>query len=113
MEKRYENIEESMLKELDKINRKLGTENVEMSVQDLDKADKIYHALKSAETYYAMKEHGETGDSGMSGRHYNSYGYEHPMSYARGRDSMGRFVSHDDGFSGRYPMYPMSYDMRY
>ena len=113
MEKRYENLEEALMKELDKVNKKMGSESAEMSVQDLDKIDKIYHALKSAETYYAMKEHGEAG-----GQSYNSYGYHGsydapPVSYARGRDSMGRYTSRDDGFSGRYPMYPMSFDMRY
>ena len=110
MEKRYENLEETMLKELDKLNKKYGSESSELSIQDLEKADKIYHTLKSAETYYAMK---EQGGMGMSGRFYNSYGYEPPMSYGRGRDSMGRFTSRDDGFSGHYPMYPMSYDGRY
>ena len=113
MEKRYENLEDCMLKELDKLNKKLGTESAEMNIQELDKIDKIYHALKSAETYYAMKGSGEMSMNGMSGRAYNSYGYEAPMSYGRGRDSMGRFTSHSDGFSGHYPMYPMSYDMRY
>ena len=111
MEKRYENLEECMLKELEKLNKKLATtENPEMSIQELDKIDKIYHALKSAETYFAMK---DSAEAGMNGRSYNSYGYDAPMSYARGRDSMGRYTSRGDGFSGHYPMYPMPYDMRY
>ena len=109
MEKRFENLEEAMQKELDKLNKKYGSDSTEMSVQDLEKADTIYHALKSAETYYAMKEAG-----GMeSGRSYGSYDMP-PMSYRRGRDAMGRY-SRDDGFSGHYPPYPMSYgnDWRY
>ena len=113
MEKRYENIEETLLKELEKLNKKYGSESSELSIQDLEKLDKIYHALKSAETYHAMKDQGGMSMNGMSGRSYNSYGNDAPMSYGRGRDSMGRFVSRDDGFSGHYPMYPVSYDMRY
>ena len=115
MDKRYENLEEAMRKELDKLNKKLGAESAEMSMQDLDKADKIYHALKSAETYYAMREQSMMG--GMNSGRNNSYGYgsydSNPMSYGRGRDSMGRYISREDGFSGHYPLYPMSYDMRY
>lgn len=113
MDKRYDNLEEAMCKELEKLNKKYGSETSELSMQDLEKADKLYHALKSSETYYAMKEQGGSGMNGMSGRSYNSYAYEVPMSYGRGRDSMGRFTSRDDGFSGHYPMYPVSYDMRY
>lgn len=68
----------------------------------LEKADKLYHALKSAETYHAMKDAGEM-DEEMSGRM--------GRSYARRRDSMGRYTSRGMGQygSGRYPMEPMSY----
>ena len=102
--KRYENLEEAMCKELEKLDRKYGTGEVdEMSVQDAEKADLLYHALKSAATYHAMKDSYEGGRSyrdGMDG------------SYARGRDRMGRYTSRDmDGYSGHYPewmppMYP-------
>lgn len=76
---------------------------------DLEKIDKLYHALKSKATYEAMKEYDENDDfEGVSGR--------------RGRDGMGRYISRDmshemsrrdwpnyqrDEWSGHYypPMY--------
>lgn len=102
--KHYENLEQTMCKELDKLNKKYGEGNIpEMSIQDAEKIDLLYHALKSAATYYAMKDAEEWEDKDASGR-----------SYRRGRDSMGRYVSRDmDGYSGHYPpmyeRYP-SYD---
>ena len=100
--KRYENLEEMMCQELDKLDKKYASEQTEMSVQDAEKIDLLYHALKSAETYYAMKD-AEWEDKDASGR-----------SYRRGRDSMGRYTSRDmNGYSGHYPpmyeRYP-SYD---
>ena len=119
MGKRYENLEESMCRELEMLDKKYAGEPGEMTVQDVEKADKLYHALKSAETYHAMKDAGEEEEE-MSGRGGRSYG---GRNYAtRRRDSMGRFSGREwDGYSGRYPMmypprYPMSYDdveMRY
>lgn len=104
---RYENLTKAMCKELEKLDKKYGGETGEMSPQDLDTADKIYHALKSAETYFAMKEEsegeysGEGGNSMRRGRSYRrSYGgsYEGGMSGARGRSPYtGRFVSRDGG----------------
>ena len=101
--KRYENLEEVMCKELEKLDRKYATgEQDEMTVQDAEKVDLLYHALKSAATYYAMKEAegGRSYRDGMDG------------SYAMRRDARGRYVSRDmDGYSGHYPdwmppMYP-------
>lgn len=96
----YENLEHAMCRELEKLDKKYGSDVPEMSVQDVEKADILYHALKSAATYHAMKDADEWDREG-SGR-----------SYRRGRDSMGRYTSRDmmpmDG-SGRYPewmMYP-------
>lgn len=124
MGKHYENLEEAMCKELEMLDKKYAAEAGEMSVGDVEKADKLYHALKSAATYHAMKDAEEWGEddeeSGEArrGRSYGRYG----RSYARGRDRMGRYTSRDmypEEMSERYdmyPRYPMSYndrDMRY
>lgn len=116
MAERYENLEKAMCRELEKLNKKYGGDVDEMSPTDLDHADKIYHALKSAATFYAMKDaEGEDGEgysgegrsnrsggrSYRGGRSYEDGG----MSYARYRSPRtGRYVSRDDGYSGVYPM---------
>lgn len=119
MSKRYTNLEEAMCKELEKLDKKYGGDTAEMTVDDAEKADLIYHALKSAATYHAMKDAEEWEEDGMSARSGKGYP-RNDRSYARARDSMGRYVSRDmEGYSGHYPMYPhypMSYDgpdMRY
>lgn len=97
--KHYENLEEAMCRELDMLDKKYGGEKGEMSAQDVEKADKLYHALKSAATYHAMKDAEGWEDKDASGR-----------SYRRGRDAMGRYTSRDMmpeysgnyGFSGNY-----------
>jgi hypothetical protein len=106
---RYDNLDKAMCKELQTLNDKYTGNGGEMSEQDVKKADMLYHALKSAETYYAMKDAGEDMEDysergGMMRR--NSYrrgdGYG---SYARGRSPVtGRYISRDMGYSGRYPM---------
>ena len=95
--KRYEHLEEALCKELEKLDKKYSNETGEMSEPDAQKADMLYHALKSAETYHAMK---DSWDDGMSGTYHDG------RSYARGRDRMGRYVSRDMGgeYSGFYPM---------
>ena len=97
---RYENIEKKLHKELQKIDKKLEND-ADMSAQDIEMVDCVFHALKSAETYYAMAD----GDM-MSG----NYGYDGGgNSYARGRDARGRYTSSEmsrEGYSGRYPMMP-------
>ena len=99
--KRYANLEEAMCSELEKMDKKYGGDVSEMSTQDAEKADLLYHALKCAATYHAMKDAEGWEDKDASGR-----------SYRRGRDAMGRYVSRDmDGWSGHYPdwnppMYP-------
>ena len=106
--KRFENLDDALCAELDKLDKKYAGDVGEMAVQDVEKADKLYHALKSAETYYAMRDSAEWEDKDASGR-----------SYARrGRDEMGQFTSRsprygysgnygsgwpDMGYSGRYP----------
>jgi len=87
--KRYENLEEAMCKELERLDKKYGADQEEMSVQDVEKADILYHALKSAATYHAMKDAEGWEDKDASGR-----------SYRRGRDAMGRYTSRDGGYQG-------------
>ena len=103
---RFENVEKRLQKELSKLDKKFENEGSEMSSQDLELVDCLFHALKSAEGYYAMQEVGEGGFSG------NYSGYGSGNSYARGRDSRGRYTSRDmmsreGGYSGHYP--PMPY----
>lgn len=108
---RHDVLEQKMCKELEIIENKYRqNENMEMTVQDLEKVDKLYHALKSMATYYAMKgaDEYEQGFSG-EGRYDGNSG-------RRGRGMDGRYVSrdmgpqmsggYDDGYSGHYPMYP-------
>lgn len=98
--KRYDNLEEAMCKELEALDKKYAADVGEMSVQDAEKADLLYHALKSAATYHAMKDSEKWEDE------VNSRSGRDGRSYRRGRDSMGRYVSRDMGYSGGYPMYP-------
>lgn len=117
--KHYENLEEALCKELDKLDKKYASDVAEMSVQDVERADVLYHALKSAATYHAMKDAEDwdeedmegSGEGRMSrGGRYGRGGTD--RSYRRGRDAMGRYTSRDmDGWSGHYPewmppMYP-------
>lgn len=96
MSDRYENLEKAMCKELEKLDKKY-TSNTEMDATDADRADKLYHALKCAATYHAMKD-AEEEDDGYSGAYRG-------RSYARGRDARGRYMrSRDMEYSGHYPM---------
>ena len=109
---RYYNLEEAMCKELEKLDKKYGGEAGEMTPTDAERADMLYHALKSAETYHAMKDAGEWEEE--SGRSYRGNRGGNGRSYAQRRDSMGRYTSRDmDGMSGHYPPYPMRNPMEY
>lgn len=103
---RYENIDKRFKKELSKLDKKFENDGTEMTSQDLELADCLFHAMKSAETYYAMS---EAGEGGYSGNEYSGRSYCN--SYARGRDSRGRYasreMSREGGYSGHYP--PMPY----
>ena len=55
MGKHYENLEEAMCKELEMLDKKYGAESAEMTVQDVEKADKLYHALKPVYDLSASK----------------------------------------------------------
>lgn len=94
MEKKHEIIEQRLCREIDLIESKYANGTGEMSIQDIEKLDKVYHTLKSMATYNAMKEAEEYGEGGMSG--------------ARGRGPDGRYVSRDAGES-----YSEGYDRGY
>ena len=126
MGKKYENLEEAMCRELEMLDKKYGSERAEMDPKDVELADVLYHALKSAATYHAMKDaeewEEEDEDSGemrgsRTGRGYGRGGYG--RSYRRGRDAMGRYTSRDMGhpeemYSGHYPEWmPPYYPSRY
>lgn len=118
MAERYEHLEKALCKELEKLDKKYGGDVSDMTDADLEHADKIYHALKSAETYHAMKDATEMGDQEMRGEYSGtSYrmarmarnrSYDDGGSYARYRSPRtGRYVSRDGmdgGYSGNYPM---------
>ena len=112
MAEHYKNLEKAMCKELEKLDKKY-TADVEMTEQDAERADKLYHALKSAATYHAMKDAEEwdeqEGDDGHSG---NDRSYRRGRMgggpYRRGRDMrpdmyMSRGMD-EYGYSGHYPM---------
>ena len=113
--KHYDNLEEAMCKELELLDKKYASEQGEMSTADVEKADILYHALKSAATYHAMKDAEEwdqdeisRGGRDLSGRR----GMD--RSGRRGRDEMGRYTSRDMGYSGGYPEWmPPYYGGRY
>ena len=54
--KHYEHLEDAMCRELEKLDKKYAAEPGEMTEQDVERADVLYHALKSAATYHAMKD---------------------------------------------------------
>ena len=96
--KHYEHLEKAMCNELEKLDKKYGGDVGEMSQQDVERADVLYHALKSAATWHAMQDPEGWEDKDASER-----------SYRRGRDAMGRYTSRDmdpwmdGGHSGYYP----------
>lgn len=117
--KKHELLEQKMCKELESLEEKYRGGG-EMSMQDLDKIDKLYHALKSMATYNAMKEaedyeggwSSDTGNSGRRGRAANGRYVSRDMApnqsysegYAEGYSEAMRHM--DMGNSGRYP-YPI------
>lgn len=103
MTERYHNLEKAMCKELEKLDKKYTAE-AELSEQDVERADKLYHALKSAATYHAMKDAEEEEE--QDAREYGGSGrsYRGGMSYTRRDPRTGRYVSRDMGYSGHYPM---------
>lgn len=122
--KRFDNIEETLCNELDKLDKKYAGDT-EMSAQDLETLRMLLSSVVKLDTHYAMKEESEMDEEGMDGSgRRGSYGRIYPghsyamrgeedgRSYRRARDAMGRFTSRDmgpeysgdDGYSGHYPM---------
>ena len=121
MAERYEHLQKALCKELEKLDKKYTGDVGEMTDVDAERADKLYHALKSAETYHAMKDAAEMDEQemrdGYSGEGRSYRGNRGGMSYARMHDPRtGRYMSRDMGYSGGYPMEyidPMYWDRRY
>lgn len=92
----HEVLEQKMCKELEQLEAKYASNPAQqLSSQDLEAIDKLYHALKSLATYTAMKESEEYGEEGWS-----SEGGAGGNSGRRGRSSVtGRYVSRDGGSS--------------
>ena len=88
---------ETLSRELGEANKKIMQGGGKLSGADLDYVDKLTHAIKSVKTTIAMMEAEDEGESGyympMYGRSYGdrSYGMRDGNSYARRRDSMGRY----------------------
>lgn len=104
--KRYRNLDEAMCRELELLDKKYGSEGKQMDPQDVERADKLYHALKSAETYYAMKEAGDEWEDEESGARRGGRGYGMRRSYGMGMP-MSRGMGRD--YSGGYPEWPPHY----
>lgn len=93
--KSHEILEQKMCKELEMIQAKYAQNPAQdMSMQDLEKIDKLYHALKSLATYSAMKEAENYTDTEWN-ESVSRSGY-------RGRAMNGRFVSRDDAYAEGY-----------
>ncbi len=97
---------EMLSEELKKANDKLTKNGNGITSSDLDYIDKLTHAIKSVKTTKAMLEsedgyssRGRSMNTGSSNMYMPRYAYD-DMSYARGRDSMGRYTSRDSGYSG-------------
>ena len=97
----HEFFEEKLLHELELIKSRYTNPTQELSAQDIEKMDKIYHALKGMKTYCAMacpeEYYGESNTMNQNGN-----------SEYRGRAMNGRFVSRDsansyaEGYSNGY-----------
>lgn len=86
----HEFFKEKLHKELEMLKAKYSQDpSKQMSMQDLEELDKIYHVLKCQKTYCAMENPEEYMDGGFSGR--------------RGRSmTTGRYVSRDMGTPQSY-----------
>lgn len=93
----FENLENVLCQELEELDEKYK-DGQEISAGDLQKADLVFHALKSAETYKAMKDGGMM-DEGQSER---SYGGSYGGSYARGRSRMSNRYSRTGSMRSGY-----------
>ena len=96
---------DTLNRELEHANEKISRAGGNITGDDLSYIDRLTHAIKSVKTTMAMMEAEDEGESGyympMYGRSYGdrSYGMRDGNSYARRRDSMGRFTSRRGGMS--------------
>ena len=96
---------DTLNRELEHANEKISRAGGNITGDDLSYIDRLTHAIKSVKTTMAMMEAEDEGESGyympMYGRSYGdrSYGMRDGNSYARRRDSMGRYVSRRGGMS--------------
>ena len=81
---KMEKLRDMLCDELDR-----ATEAAENGSISIDTIDKLTHSIKSIDTIMAMEESGYSRDEYGRVRAGNSYG----NSYARKRDSMGRYTS--------------------
>lgn len=88
---------DTLNRELEHANEKISRAGGNITGDDLSYIDRLTHAIKSVKTTMAMMEAEDEGESGyympMYGRSYGdrSYGMRDGNSYARRRDSMGRY----------------------
>ena len=98
---------DTLNRELEHANEKISRAGGNITGDDLSYIDRLTHAIKSVKTTIAMMEAEDEGESGYYmprygyGRSYGdrSYGMRDGNSYARRRDSMGRFTSRRGGMS--------------
>lgn len=95
---------DTLSRELGEANEKIKRAGGKLSAGDLEYIDKLTHAIKSVKTTIAMMEAEDGGESGYYMPHYNGYNRSYGdrsygSSYARRRDSMGRFTSRRGGMS--------------
>lgn len=113
---RHEILEQRMCKELDILEEKYRNSSTEMSIQDLEKLDKLYHTLKSKVTYEAMMEAKDYEMDGMSGRRghnpVNSQYISRTQDYADGY-AKGYSEAMNQNASGHYPPTMPMYTPRY
>ena len=86
---------ETISNEIAEANDKIRSAGGKLSGSDLDYVDKLTHALKSIKTTIAMMESEGSYNDGMSGT-YGSRMYYPRGSYARRRNSRGRYSRDDD-----------------
>ena len=99
----HEILEQKMCKEVEMIEAKYAQNpSAEMSTQDLDRLNKLYHTLKSQATWTAMKDAEDYMEEKDYGNNQNG------MSGRRGRAANGRYISREsansyaDGYSQGY-----------
>lgn len=88
----YEELKDMLCEELEEITKK-----GELTAGSLDTVDKLTHAIKSIDTIIAMEEYGDdysrrrSYDGEMDGMRSERRRMYDGRSYARKRDSMGRY----------------------